>query len=105
MSNQNICKHRKNYRDLKELYESNLWWDGRNEWSSYIKKQVGQELKQPIQKEESEFKRNKPLVLCVLGILSFLSVAALSQAEEISNGLVEVRKNSVQQLLLMKDEE
>ncbi|MUG96785.1 hypothetical protein F7734_32380 [Scytonema sp. UIC 10036] len=104
MLNKNICQNRKTYRDLKELRESNLWWNGGNEWGSYPKKEIFHEQKQPLQQEESEFTRNKPLVLSILGIVALVSVAALAQAEKISHSLEEVRKNSVQQLLLMKDE-
>lgn len=95
---------KKKYRDLKELCESNLWWTGGNKWSSCIKTEVFQELQQPIQKEESEFTRNKPLVLCILGMVALVSVAALTRSEEISHGFQEVWKNSVEQLLPMKDE-
>ncbi|GAA6621914.1 hypothetical protein [Scytonema sp. NUACC26] len=105
MSYKNTCELRKKYRDLKELCEQNLWWDGGNKKDSCMKKEIFQELKQPVQKEESEFTRNKPLVLFVLGIVALLSIAVLSRAEEISHGLVEIRKNSIHQLLLMKNEE
>jgi hypothetical protein len=92
------CEPRKKYRDLKELCDRNLWWDSKNDF--YIKKEIFQELNQPIQKEESELTRNKPLVLFVLGIVVLLSMTAFTRAEKISQSLEEMRKNSIQQLLI-----